>query len=185
MQHYYNTLGEDWFNYSQLYDRFARECSNDSIIVEVGSWVGRSICYLGVELVNNNKRPKVYAVDTWLGSSEHQNHDIVKRDELYTTFLKNISPLGDLITPLRLDSLAAAETFENESIDFLFLDASHHYGDVKKDIVAWYPKIKTGGIFSGHDVDGGWPGVNRAINESLELQGYTIPPPGKWFEKKK
>lgn len=185
MEHYYQNLGEDWFNYSQLYDRFAEECTNNSVIVEVGSWVGRSICYLGVELINRNKTPKVYAVDTWLGSQEHNNHTILKDDALYNTFLKNIAPLGGLIAPVRLDSISAAAIFEDSSIDFLFLDASHQYEDVKRDIVAWYPKIKPGGTFAGHDVDGGWPGVNRAIDESLELKGYRIPPPGKWFEKQK
>ena len=59
MEHYYQNLGEDWFNYSQLYARFAEECTNASVIVEVGSWVGRSICYLGVELINRNKTPKM------------------------------------------------------------------------------------------------------------------------------
>jgi hypothetical protein len=185
MEHYYKTLGEDWFNYSQLYDRFAREADNNSVIVEVGSWVGRSICYLGVELINQGKKPRVFAVDTWLGSAEHKSFDILKEDRLYNTFLKNITPLDGLVTPLRLNSLDAAASFKDESIDFLFLDASHQYEDVKRDIAAWYPKIKPGGIFAGHDVDGGWPGVNRAINESMDLQGYTIPPPGKWFEKKK
>ena len=185
MEHYYKTLGEDWFNYSQLYDRFALECDDNSVIVEIGSWVGRSICYLGVELMNKHKTPKVYAVDTWRGSQEHSNHAILKNDELYNTFIRNISPLGGLITPLRLDSLSAAVTFEDNSIDFLFLDASHQYEDVKKDIAAWYPKIKPGGIFAGHDIDGSFIGVNMAVNQSIELRGYIIPPPGKWFEKRK
>ena len=185
MDHYYQNLGENWFNYSELYSRFAEEATDASVIVEVGSWVGRSISYLGVELINRNKAPKVYAVDTWMGSHEHRDHAILKNDELYNTFIKNIAPLGKLVIPLRMDSLTAASTFQNSSIDFLFLDASHEYEDVKRDIEAWYPKIKSGGIFSGHDVEGDWPGVNRAINECPEMLGHIIPPPGKWFEKKK
>jgi len=48
-------------------------------------------------------------------------------------------------------SEVAYARFEDESIDLVFLDASHHYPDVVRDIKVWYPKIRKGGILCGHD----------------------------------
>lgn len=50
-----------------------------------------------------------------------------------------------------MDSLLAANTFENDTFDLVYIDADHTYESVKKDLYAWYPKVKSGGIFSGHD----------------------------------
>jgi predicted O-methyltransferase YrrM len=60
--------------------------------------------------------------------------------------------------------------FKDRSIDFLFLDTEHSYEHVKEEILAWYPKIKTGGIIAGHDFD--FKGVHRAV-KSL-IRGYNV-----------
>ncbi len=56
-----------------------------------------------------------------------------------------------------------AKKVKDKSLDFVFVDASHDYESVVKDFNAWAPKVKPGGIFSGHDVH--WPGVIQALNE--------------------
>ncbi len=62
-------------------------------------------------------------------------------------------------------SWEVAEYVLNESLDFVFIDASHDYDSVLKDLKAWVPKVKLGGLISGHDEH--WPGVRRALNEIL------------------
>ena len=49
------------------------------------------------------------------------------------------------------DSIAAAERIEDESLDFVFLDAYLSYEQVVRELFAWYPKVKNGGLVSGHD----------------------------------
>lgn len=41
--------------------------------------------------------------------------------------------------------------FPNNTFDFIYIDASHLYEDVKRDLNDWLPKLKDGGIMAGHD----------------------------------
>jgi|GEM_PF-1515543 len=71
----------------------------------------------------------------------------------------------------------AAREVQNESLDFVFIDADHTYEGCKTDIDAWYPKLKPGGILCGHDYDRPrWPkeGVKRAVQEFAIRHGFSI-----------
>jgi hypothetical protein len=104
----------------------------------------------GVEIINSGKPIELVCVDTWNGSLEHQDMECVKNDSLYLQFLENTLPIRSVMTPMRMKSVDAAKTFEDESLEFVFLDASHEYEDVRDDIESWYPKVKRGGVLAGH-----------------------------------
>jgi hypothetical protein len=172
MQHFYNQpqFGEDWFTFPGFYSYLVNILPNGSHIVEVGSWKGRSSVYMAVEIENSNKKIKFDCVDTWLGSPNeelHQQDQLVKEDKLYDLFLSNIEPVKNIITPVRMTSVEASNSYEDQSIDVVFIDACHDYECVKEDIKAWLPKVKLGGIISGHDID--WPGVKQAIYEMFNI----------------
>jgi hypothetical protein len=69
-----------------------------------------------------------------------------------------------------MSSIEAAETYLDNSLDFVFIDAAHDYDSVKQDIISWLPKVKKGGIISGHD----YPHlpVRRSVNELLTKVGF-------------
>lgn len=48
-------------------------------------------------------------------------------------------------------SVDAAAKVPDGSLDFVYIDAKHDYRSVMADMTAWYPKVKKGGIFAGHD----------------------------------
>jgi hypothetical protein len=48
-------------------------------------------------------------------------------------------------------SVEASQEFEDSSIDFVFIDGNHSEPYVSQDITAWAPKVRPGGIVSGHD----------------------------------
>lgn len=78
---------------------------------------------------------------------------------------------------LRLDSLAAAHQFEDGALDFVFIDADHSYEGCTADIAVWAPKVKPGGLLSGHDYgNDGYPGfgVTRAVDEAAERNEWTV-----------
>lgn len=153
IEHFYNNpcFGEHWFSYQQLYSSWIVKIPENGVIVEVGCWRGKSISYLAVELINSNKNINLYAVDTWAGSPEHQNHPLVQNNTLYENYLNNIKPVSHVINNIRKESVEAAKQFEDNSIDAVFIDACHSPECVKEDIDAWYPKVKVGGVLAGHD----------------------------------
>jgi hypothetical protein len=122
---------------------------NNSKFIEIGSWKGQSAAYMVVEIINSKKDIKFICVDTWNGSIEHQSYDEIS--DLYNIFKNNMSPFKSYYTDLRLPSVEASKLFNDNSIDFIFIDASHEYEDVKNDIIHWLPKVKKNGILSGHD----------------------------------
>ena len=52
-------------------------------------------------------------------------------------------------------------------LDFVFIDAQHDYDSVKKDIEIWTPKLKPGGLLSGHDYQPNFKGVIQAVDEAV------------------
>ena len=57
--------------------------------------------------------------------------------------------------------------FDDESLDFIFIDASHDYQNVYDDIKAWFPKVKKSGIISGHDYSWGEE-VKKAVHDFFD-----------------
>jgi len=184
MNHFYNNIF-GWFDEGDknVYERAVNKYDNGDIFVEVGSFKGRSASVMGVSIANSNKNIKFYCVDTWMGSVEHQqgqaceDKDVVS-GTLLEIFLKNTEPVSKYITAIQKASVEAAKDFEDKSLAFVFIDASHDYENVKNDIDAWYPKIKPGGTLAGHDWNYG--PVMQAVKEAAERKGLNIVSGGCW-----
>ena len=192
MEHFYQNIGEDWMDFQQLYSDMVNHFPDNSHFVEVGSWKGRSASYMAVEIFNSKKQIKFDCVDTWLGSVEHVDPNspffvkelIDDKDWLYYQFLNNTQPVCDIINPVRQSSLDSVNLYQNRSLDFVFIDASHEYDDVKKDILSWYPKIKKGGFIAGHDFTT-FEGVERAVSELIINKGMNyVLKNSYWIHKK-
>ena len=174
MEHFYKKIGEDWFTNPNLYQKMVNNTNDTSHFVEVGVWKGRSAAFMAVEINNSKKNIKFDCIDTWEGSVEHQEYDIIVDKKLYDLFLENIEPVKNIITPIKMSSLDAVNLYDDESLDFVFIDASHEYEDVKKDIIAWLPKVKVGGVLAGHDYSDMWDGVVKAVDEIFGVDNLEI-----------
>jgi len=92
---------------------------------------------------------------------------------------------------IRMDSVASANMFPDEYFDFVYIDADHSYEGVVRDMKAWWPKVKKGGLFCGDDyipqdgdiwltVQGKEPvyagkfGVRKAVNEFMQKNGLKV-----------
>lgn len=164
--HYKSIQG--WFNCPTLYDEIVGNMSITGSVVEIGCWKGRSAAYMAERIRDSGKNIKHVCVDTWEGTiteDHHQKDDAVKQGKLYDLFLENMSPFAGKFEPMRMTSLEAAALCADNSFDFVYIDASHEYEDVKADIRAWLPKVKKGGIIAGDDYNS--PQVSRAVHEVL------------------
>lgn len=92
-------------------------------------------------------------------------------ENLYQTTCKNLEHFQN-VKIIRKLSLEAVKMFQDNSLDFVYIDANHQYESVKADILAWYPKVKVGGVLSGHDYCDIWVGVKQAVNEFS--QGFNF-----------
>jgi hypothetical protein len=159
-------FGEDWFSYPNLYSSMVNQFPSGSKFIEVGSWKGKSSAFMAAEIANSQKDIEFICIDTWEGSVEHQDFKELKN--LYDIFKSNMKPLEKYYRSIKSKSLDAVNLFPDQSLDFVFIDASHEYEDVKNDINAWFPKVKVGGVLAGHDYyenNDYAPGVKMAVNE--------------------
>ena len=141
----------------------ARSMGSGRVAVEIGSYKGRSSVAIGRSL---HRESILYCVDSWFGDP----YDIDDLSEdLYSTWLNNVlcHAFSCPIVPIRQPSVRAATLFAPASIDWVFIDGSHLFEHVARDIEVWIPKLRSGGIISGHDYVGDCPGVVEAVDEAF------------------
>jgi GT2 family glycosyltransferase len=172
MEHYYDKI-QGWFSFPNLYTEMVKRFDNANFL-EIGCWKGKSTSFLAVEIINSHKEITLYCLDTWEGSIEHKNMDCIEANSLFEEFEENLKPAERIKKTIKGNSLFIANSFPDNYFDFIFLDASHEYQDVKKDLQSWYPKVKNGGVFVGHDYQLHWQGVVRAVDEFAIEHGFNI-----------
>jgi len=131
----------------------------NSVLVEIGSYLGASSCYISMGAKNKNN--KLYCVDTWQNDAMTEG-----KRETFDVFKENTADFSDTIRPLRGKSDEVAATFDQQ-IDFIFFDGDHSYEGIKTDWDKWSPKLKKGAVVIFHDW--GWAeGVIKVINEDVK-----------------
>lgn len=154
-----------WFSYKHLYDFFVEQSNNDSIIVEIGSFFGKSTNYLLEKVKKSKKSINVVAIDTFQGSENEQYHlDIVSQydGDIYQPFTENVDI--ERLTILKEKSGDACKYFGNGTIDFLMIDGDHSYDGVSNDISNYFYKVKPGGYISGDDYNV-FDSTTKAVND--------------------
>lgn len=154
---------EGWLNTPvvELLYRLSSNLTENSNLVEIGSWKGKSTVLLSLACP---KSAKLYAIDPHIGSHEHK--ELFGKVDTYQEFLKNTSRNKECceIIAIRDKSINAIESVPEE-IDFLWIDGSHDYDDVKSDFELYFPKLRVGSYVAMHDYK--WQGVKRFTWELL------------------
>ena len=157
IEHFWKTV-PGFFTFPDFYEWVARNSGHVAWHgVEVGVYEGQSAAYLGVELLNRaGSRPtRLDLIDLFSGQQSHV-------DRVRAALAPVASVIGDIVMS---DSVTAASRYADKSLDFVFIDAEHAYPYVSRDIDAWLPKVRKGGIISGHDFTLEFPGVIQAVTE--------------------
>lgn len=153
-----------WFDFEPIYDGFCNRAQDGEVLVEIGSFLGRSACYLGTLIKKSGKKVTLLCVDPWPSTYRHPDgHEV---EAPFETFYANVrqSGLSKIIVPIRTESVSAASFIRND-LRCVFIDGDHRYSNVIEDIKAWLPKVIKGGLLAGHDYNDAFPDVIRAVNE--------------------
>jgi len=159
---------DGWMETAEL-TWLAEQAAQHDVIVEIGSFLGRSTRALG-----DNARGTVIAIDTWIGP-------VADDRTLYPSFYQQFDDnLKDLIQSGKVIPVDIMLTQINVyECDFCFIDADHKYESVRNDIRYWMQKIRVGGIISGHDID--YPDVRRAVVEIFP-DALIVPGTRIWYK---
>ena len=106
------------------------------------------------KVILNNWSGTLYLIDVWRPLPVEEYDDVSNNQyhsNAYSDVINNIKEYEDRAFMLRMSSKDAIEIFEDQSLDFIYIDANHTYESAREDIKLWYPKIKFGGMISGHD----------------------------------
>jgi len=166
-----------WYENAQQIEQIFRQ-RKIRTVVEVGCWLGSSTRHIATLLPQGGK---LYAVDHWLGSVEHQQ-DTTHLSCLYQQFLSNVihARLTDKIIPVKMPSLEAADCLAGLKVDAVYIDASHDTQSVLQDLRAWYPFIKNHGVLCGDDW--GWDSVRQAVIIFARESGLRIYHAGNFWQ---
>jgi predicted O-methyltransferase YrrM len=166
-------LPQGWFYPAEIeaYRALATPIKN-GLIVEVGVFLGRSICAIAPICKANNTR--LVGIDPWFGN-----------DQQHAQCLQNLARFhGENVEIWRRPSLEAVGQFADDSLDLAFVDGDHSFDAVMADLRAWSAKVKPGGVIAGHDfgefhgamlvVDTSRKTIPRAVQEVFGPGNYVL-----------
>ena len=136
----------------------------------VGLEIGVASGWTMNHFLQNLPNLKLTGIDPYIGymdGSKEITQEML--DAQYWAAQDNISDFAPRGKILRGYSQDFVNSFEDESLDYIFIDGDHSYEGALTDCELFFPKIKNGGIFAGHD----WSlaGVQKAVNEFKDRNG--------------
>ncbi len=148
-----------------------RELPAPHVIVEVGSFCGRSTIVLARTVKALSTRARVYAIDPHQG--EIGTADAVEHaGSTFEEFTANVNRFGvtDVVQPIRSLSY---ETAWKRPISLLFIDGLHDYDNVARDFRHFEPWLVDGALIAFHDYTDRYPGVVAFVEELLGSGSYV------------
>lgn len=123
---------------------------------------------------------RLYIVDAWqyfeTGYNDPCNLSDAEQEERYQQVKKDFSAEPRVMI-IRALSSNAAKMFTRSSVDFIYLDANHSELETGRDLEAWYPMLRSGGIIAGHDYEPGngiGYGVKAAVDKFAAQRGLPV-----------
>lgn len=139
-------------------------------IVEIGSYKGKSTCYLASGAQVGSKA-KVFAVDPWDTPGNPGGRFGFDQRATYADFLAQVQFMGlqDAVTPMKDFSWRVAKKWRGP-IGFLYIDGSHTEKDVLQDWRMWSPFLAPGAWVAFDDYDTPRnPGVKKVVDRLMKV----------------
>ena len=146
---------------------------------ELGVWRGRTFLHV----LKTCPQLTLIGVDLWQPQPDNEgpeNYIDWPHEQNERQVREGAKPFGERAIVYKMRTEEAANLVEDNSLDFVFVDADHSTDAVRNDIMAWAPKVKDSGWIIGHDIN--WPTVKVVADELLP--GYVIGPDNAWGRQK-
>jgi predicted O-methyltransferase YrrM len=147
-------------------------------IVEIGSWLGKSTVFLakGCQISGMGR---VFAIDTFKGNPGKESMysaPLKFGESIYTRFRNNVKKAGleGYVKSFRMTSISARKKLKTKA-RLIYIDARHDYLYVSQDISLWSELLVPGGFIIFDDYSPDFPGVVRAVKESIIDSGLYKP----------
>lgn len=149
----------------------AERASEARLIVEIGSWKGRSTRALA-----DHTSGTVIVIDNWqdpLEGTDQTNQELATKgaQAIYTEWSNNLEDLIEdgkvqLINKSSADAVSSVKSLVgSRRPDLIFIDADHTEAGCRRDIALYQPLVKKGGLLCGHDYGvKAHPGVKLAVD---------------------
>mgnify|MGYP003394297785 FL=1 len=144
-------------------------------IAEIGVYKGDNAMSM---LTSTDNIDKLYLIDTyepyykWFTDEIGAVFSPEKAEIFFETTKKRFEIYNGKVSFIRKDSSLTAQDFPDSYFHYVYIDGGHDYDIVKKDINAWYPKVKELGVLGGHDSV--YPDVSTAIIEFATSNKLTV-----------
>lgn len=150
----------------------------NALNLKTGVEIGVDTAGFSGHILAKTQMTQYYCVDNWMdyfGSGIKMRKSTFNKDGdmRFTEATERLEEFGDRAVFLRMSSLEAANKFNDNSLDFVYIDGDHSLA-MLLDLYAWIPKIRIGGICSGHDYKiGKNSGIRDYNGEQLDYEVKT------------
>lgn len=155
-------------NFYSFYEEIARWIPDGGTWVEIGLAWGESFRWGVCACLNEGKNVRMVGVDAFPDAWHHNGTPMEQM------FHNHMQPLSGHYETIRAESSEAAAHFADGTVDFVFIDANHTAEFVRRDVLAWLPKVKKGGIIAGHDYNPPHE-VKQVVDEIFGTKVVPIP----------
>lgn len=161
----------------ELLYSFAALVPSDQAIVELGSYRGKSTCYLATGAALDYHAP-VYAVDAWSEEVSAWRYAVLSTlpSPVFEDFTAQLDKAGvsDGVHVIRSLTTLAAELYDGPPVGLLYIDGDHSRAAVLADFRAWRRHLAPHAvvIFDDFGVTKN-PGVALAVGD-LESSGELV-----------
>lgn len=143
---------------------------------KTGAEIGVFAGYFSEILIKTIPDLRLYCIDSWAVYFGYRDYKFIKSMERAEASARlKLANTNTVI--IKEFSMNAVKKFEDNSLDFVYIDGNHEYKFVKQDIEEWTKKVRSGGIVSGDDyymTRAGNMGVIEAVHEYVDANGYDL-----------
>ena len=120
-----------------------------------GMEIGVDRGYFSEYMMKNIPGVKMFGVDPWSNTC-YEDYNPYKLSQnyfvgCYNEAVQRLAPFGENYKIIRKFSVDAVKDFEDNSLDFVYIDANHDFLHFTEDLQYWFRKVRPGGIIAGHD----------------------------------